>query len=136
MTHAFLRGVHPYMFDVMASMNMVTNEAASEIALRKAGLGEDEITRIMGEMRDSELLSLSAEFIHTARTISQEEFIDPFIAVVAASGKKQMGETAKALVELNILKSDLHQTQTGVGGEVDVAMISRTGGFEWYAKKS
>ncbi len=40
MTHAFLRGVHPYMFDVMASMNMVTNEAASEIALRKAGLDE------------------------------------------------------------------------------------------------
>lgn len=136
MTHAFLRGVHPYMFDVMASMNMVTNEAASEIALRKAGLDEAEISRVMGEMRDSELLSLSAEFIHTARTISQEEFIDPFIAVVAASGKKQMGETAKALVELNILKSDLHQTQTGVGGEVDVAMISRTGGFEWYAKKS
>ncbi|WP_439635322.1 hypothetical protein [Oceanicaulis sp.] len=136
MTHAFLRGVHPYLFDVMASMNMVTNEAASEVALRKAGLDDDTVDAVMSELRDSELLSLSAEFIHTARTISQEEFIDPFIAVVAASGKKQMGETAKALVELNILKSDLHQTQTGVGGEVDVAMISRTGGFEWYAKKS
>ncbi|WP_273145562.1 hypothetical protein [Oceanicaulis alexandrii] len=136
MTHAFLRGIHPYLFDVMASMNMVTNEAASEVALRKAGLDDDAVDAVMSELRDSELLSLSAEFIHTARTISQEEFIDPFIAVVAASGKKQMGETAKALVELNILKSDLHQTQTGVGGEVDVAMISRTGGFEWYAKKS
>lgn len=135
MTHAFLRGVHPYLFDVMASMNMVTNEAASEVALRKAGLDDAAVDAVMSELRDSELLSLSAEFIHTARTISQEEFIDPFIAVVAASGKKQMGETAKALVELNILKSDLHQTQTGVGGEVDVAMISRTGGFEWYAKK-
>lgn len=136
MTHAFLRGVHPFMFEMMSAMNMVTNEAAAEAALHAAGLDTDTRDTVMAHMRESALPRLGAEFIHAAQSISQEEFINPFISVVAASGKKQLAETSKALVELNILKSDLHQAQTGVGGEVDVAMISRTGGFEWYAKKS
>ena len=82
------------------------------------------------------LPKLTGEFIETVQSVSQEEFIDPFINVVSASGKKQLAETARSLVELNILKSNLHMVQTGVGGDVDVAMISRTGGLEWYASKS
>jgi len=136
MTHAFLRGVHPFMFELMTSMNAVTNEAAAEAALKEAGLDDTTIDTVMNHLRGRALPQLSAEFTTAAQSISQQEFINPFISVVSASGKKQLAETAKALVELNILKSDLHMAQTGVGGEVDVAMISRTNGFEWYAKKS
>jgi hypothetical protein len=136
MTHAFLRGIHPLMFDVMISLNLITNEAAAEAALKEAGLAEDQIDAVLAKMRAESLPQLTGEFVHAAQSISQEEFINPFIKVVAASGKKQLAETSKALVELNILKTDLHMAQTGVGGEVDVAMVSRTGGLEWYAKKS
>lgn len=136
MTHAFLRGVHPLMFDVMISLNLITNEAAAEAALKEAGLSEEQMDAVLTKMRAESLPQLTGEFVHAAQSISQEEFINPFIKVVGASGKKQLAETAKALVELNILKTDLHMAQTGVGGEVDVAMVSRTGGLEWYAKKS
>ncbi len=136
MTHAFLRGVHPYMFDVMVSLNLIANEAAAETALKQAGTPEAQIDSILAAMREEALPRLAAEFAHAVQTVSQDEFINPFIKVVSASGKKQLAETAKALVELNILKSDLHMSQTGVGGDVDVAMVSRTSGFEWYAKKS
>lgn len=136
MTHAFLRGVHPLMFDVMISLNLITNEAAAEAALKEAGLSQEQIDAVLAKMRAESLPQLTGEFVHAAQSISQEEFINPFIKVVGASGKKQLAETAKALVELNILKTDLHMAQTGVGGEVDVAMVSRTGGLEWYAKKS
>ena len=136
MTHAFLRGVHPLMFDVMISLNLVTNEAAAEAALKEAGLDEAQMDAVLARLREQALPQLTGEFVQTAQSISQDEFITPFINVAAASGKKQLAETAKSLVELNILKSDLHMHQTGVGGEVDVAMVSRTGGLEWYAKKS
>lgn len=136
MTHAFLRGVHPLMFDVMISLNLVTNEAAAEAALKEAGLGDEKIDSVLAKMRQDALPQLTGEFVHAAQSISQEEFINPFIKVVAASGKRQLAETSKALVELNILKTDLHMAKTGVGGEVDVAMVSRTGGLEWYAKKT
>jgi hypothetical protein len=136
MTHAFLRGVHPLMFDVMISLNLISNEAAAEAALKEAGLGEAEMDAVLERMRAKALPELTGEFVNAANAISQEEFINPFIKVVSASGKRQLAETAKALVELNILKTDLHMSQTGVGGEVDVAMVSRTGGLEWYAKKS
>jgi len=136
MTHAFLRGVHPLMFDVMLSLNLITNEAAAEAALKEAGLEDAEMDAVLQRMRAESLPRLTGEFVNAAQSISQEEFINPFIKVVSASGKKQLAETAKALVELNILKSDLHMSQTGVGGEVDVVMVSRTGGVEWYAKKS
>jgi len=136
MTHAFLRGVHPLMFDVVISLNLIANEAAAEAALKEAGLAQDQMDAVLAKMREDALPRLTGEFVHAAQSISQEEFINPFIKVVAASGKKQLAETSKALVELNILKTDLHMAQTGVGGEVDVAMVSRTGGLEWYAKKS
>ena len=136
MTHAFLRGVHPLMFDVIISLNLIANEAAAEAALKEAGLSEAQMDAVLASMRADALPRLTGEFVHAAQSISQEEFINPFIKVVAASGKKQLAETSKALVELNILKTDLHMAQTGVGGEVDVAMVSRTGGLEWYAKKS
>ncbi|MEQ8405182.1 MAG: hypothetical protein RKE49_08795 [Oceanicaulis sp.] len=136
MTHAFLRGVHPLMFDVMISLNLITNEAAAEAALKEAGLEDAEMDAVLERMRAQALPQLTGEFVNAAQAISQDEFINPFIKVVSASGKKQLAETSKALVELNILKSDLHMSQTGVGGEVDVVMVSRTGGVEWYAKKS
>jgi hypothetical protein len=124
------------MFDVMLSLNLITNEAAAEAALKEAGLEDAEMDAVLQRMRAESLPRLTGEFVNAAQSISQEEFINPFIKVVSASGKKQLAETAKALVELNILKSDLHMSQTGVGGEVDVVMVSRTGGVEWYAKKS
>ena len=136
MTHAFLRGVHPVMFDVMISMNLVTNEAAAEQALVEAGVDSATARGVLEKMQANSLPQLTMEFIRGSQGFSQEEFINPFISVVAASGKRQLAETAKALVELNILKTDLHMTQTGVGGDVDVVMISRTAGVEWYAKKT
>lgn len=135
MTHAFLRGVHPLMFDMMIAMNLVTNEAAAEQALAEAGVEGEKAVGVMEKLQATALPQLTMEFIQGSQNFSQEEFINPFIAVVAASGKKQLAETAKSLVELNILKSDLHMTQTGVGGDVDVVMISRTAGVEWYARK-
>lgn len=136
MTHAFLRGIHPLMFDVAISLNLVTNEAAAEAALEAAGVDEETADRVLADMRRRALPALTGEFVQAIHAVSQDEFINPFIKVVEASGKRQLAETAKSLVELNILKSDLHMHQTGVGGEVDVAMISRTAGLEWYAKKA
>ena len=136
MTHAFLRGIHPLMFDMMISMNLITNEAAAETALREAGLDDSKAGEVMERIGQSALPALTGHFIKASHQVSQEEFINPFIQVVSASGKRQIAETSKALVELNILKSSLHMTQTGVGGDVDVVMISQTGGVEWYARKA
>ena len=136
MTHAFLRGVHPTLFDLMISLNWVANEASARAALSAAGVQPAKAEEAMRQIEAEALPGLTRDFIVTAQAYSQEEFIDPFIAVVSASGKKQMGETAKALVELNILKADLQMKKNGVGGDVDVAMITRTAGLEWYQKKS
>ncbi len=136
MTHAFLRGIHPLMFDIMISMNLVTNETAAETALKEAGLGPEAVGGTMEALRKNALPALTGQFARAVQSVSQAEFIDPFIQVVAASGKRQIAETAKSLVELNILKNSLHMTQTGVGGDVDVVMISQTAGLEWYARKA
>jgi hypothetical protein len=136
MTHTFLRGIHPLMFDVMMSLNWITNESAAEAALRQAGVDDAAGNQAMDALRGGALPNLTMEFAHAVQEISQQEFINPFIQVVSASGKRQLAQTAKSLVELNILKSQLHMSQTGVGGDVDVVMVSRTGGLEWYARKS
>lgn len=136
MTHTFLRGIHPLMFDEILSLNWITNEAAAETALREAGVDAEAAEAVLDKMREGVLVNLTMAVAREIQDISQQEFINPFIQVVSASGKRQLAQTAKSLVELNILKSQLHMAQTGVGGDVDVVMVSRTAGLEWYARKS
>ncbi|MCH8490415.1 MAG: hypothetical protein LAT81_10880 [Oceanicaulis sp.] len=136
MPHTFLRGIHPLMFDVIMSLNWITNESAAEAALKEAGVDDAAGNEAMDALRGGPLPNLTMEFAHAVQEVSQQEFINPFIQVVSASGKRQLAQTAKSLVERNILKNQLHMSQTGVGGDVDVVMVSRTGGLEWYARKS
>lgn len=66
MTHAFLRGIHPLMFDMMISMNLITNEAAAELALREAGIEPKEAGAVMERIGQGSLPALTGHFIKAA----------------------------------------------------------------------
>ena len=46
-----------------------------------------------------------------------------------------MAETARELVSLNVFKKRIMAQKQTVGGAIDVAVISREGGFQWYNKQ-
>jgi hypothetical protein len=61
----------------------------------------------------------------------QQAFINPILRVLEIAGRKELGETARELVGLNIFKKRIMAQKETVGGAIDVAVISRDGGFQW-----
>jgi len=73
-------------------------------------------------------------FYRMIREYQQEVFINPILRVLEIAGRKELGDTARDLVGLNIFKKRIMAQKETVGGAVDVAVISRDGGFQWAAK--
>jgi hypothetical protein len=66
----------------------------------------------------------------------QQAFINPVLRVMEIASKKELADTARELVGLNIFKKRISAQKETVGGAVDVAIISRDGGFQWASKQN
>ena len=64
----------------------------------------------------------------------QHTFINPVLRVLEIASKSELGDTARSLIELNIFKKRIMAQKETVGGAVDVAVLSRDGGFQWHSK--
>lgn len=66
----------------------------------------------------------------------QQAFINPVLRVLEIAARNELAETASQLVSLNIFKKRIMAHRETVGGAVDVAVISREGGFQWWSKQA
>jgi len=76
-----------------------------------------------------------AAFHHMIAEYQQQAFINPILRVMEIAGRDELAATARDLVTLNIFKKRIMAQKETVGGAVDVAVISRDGGFLWTSKK-
>jgi hypothetical protein len=65
----------------------------------------------------------------------QQAFINPVLRVLEIASRTELAETASQLVSLNIFKKRIMAQRETVGGAVDVAIISRESGFQWWSKQ-
>jgi hypothetical protein len=65
----------------------------------------------------------------------QQTFINPVLRVLEIAARDELAETARELVSLNVFKKRIMAQKQTVGGAIDVAVISREGGFQWYNKQ-
>lgn len=65
----------------------------------------------------------------------QQAFINPVLRVLEIAARNELAETASQLVNLNIFKKRIMAHRETVGGAVDVAVISRDGGFQWWSRQ-
>ena len=65
----------------------------------------------------------------------QQVYINPVLRVLEIAARPELAETARELVALNIFKKRITAQQQTVGGAIDVAVISREGGFQWWNKQ-
>jgi hypothetical protein len=65
----------------------------------------------------------------------QQAFINPVLRVLEIAARTELAETARELVSLNVFKKRIMAQKQTVGGAIDVAVISREGGFQWYNKQ-
>jgi hypothetical protein len=65
----------------------------------------------------------------------QQAFINPVLRVLEIATRNELAETAGQLVSLNIFKKRIMAHRETVGGAVDVAIITRENGFQWWSRQ-
>jgi hypothetical protein len=65
----------------------------------------------------------------------QENYINPILSVLEISTRQDLAEVAHDLVALNIFKKRIMAQKQTVGGAIDVAIITRDGGFGWWKRQ-
>jgi hypothetical protein len=65
----------------------------------------------------------------------QQAYINPVLRVLEIAAKPELAETARELVALNVFKKRIMAQHQTVGGAIDVAVISRESGFQWWTKQ-
>jgi hypothetical protein len=135
-THAFLRGIdfnlerrlyggfrmllHGVVDEVIAAMPNVPESAKAELRSR---FQNDFVPRYFDAFR-----GMIGQY-------QQHVFINPVLRVLEIAARTELAETARALVELNVFKKRIMAQKETVGGAIDVALISRDGGFQWWSKQ-
>lgn len=83
--------------------------------------------------------SLLPQYVNAFRGMvgdyQQTAFINPVLRVLEIAARDELAETARELVGLNVFKKRIMAQKQTVGGAIDVAVISREGGFQWYNKQ-
>ncbi|MFI5876458.1 hypothetical protein ACIBAH_29200 [Streptomyces sp. NPDC051445] len=77
------------------------------------------------------------EFLRRMQHEQETQYIEPMWQSIASLPKGELGVFAESMVNLTSLKQrvSIYDTQT-VGGEIDVALISRSDGFVWLKRKN
>lgn len=65
----------------------------------------------------------------------QHAYINPVLRVLEIASRAELAETARELVSLNVFKKRIMAQKQTVGGAIDVAIISREGGFQWHSRQ-
>jgi hypothetical protein len=106
--------------------------AGVEKAVGEEAASTDEFDRVFADAEASMSSAVSGPVVDA----SEERYVAPLRNAIASLPVATLAEVARSLVELQALRQTTTAEQSTVGGPIDVAMISRSGGFEWVRHKT
>lgn len=135
-THAFIRGID-YGLErrVYGAMRMMLHSLVDQIvgAFPEAGDARRE------ELRRRFQEGLIPQYLDAFRGMigdyQQQAYINPVLRVLEIAARTELAETARELVSLNVFKKRIMAQKQTVGGAIDVAVISKDGGFQWFMRQ-
>jgi len=88
-----------------------------------------------GKKNNEKYVSAIKELKEKIDSYEYDNFISPIFDIVQSLPKSNLAEMAEALVNLTGLRQHVSTEQQTVGGQTDVALITKTDGFVWIKKK-
>lgn len=79
--------------------------------------------------------SMQGDFKMRAEDFIERVATSPIRDMIRAMPKQELATLASSLIEITSLKRKVSRAQESVGGEVDVAVISKSEGFVWTKRK-
>lgn len=134
MMKSFLEGVDPtikqYLF-TLAGQGIVDTAKA----VLKAALNDDVKEAAVLAAMTATLTQMQEDARKKALQYIENGSAKPIRDMISAMPKQELAKLAESLIELTSLKRKVTRGQETVGGEVDVAIISKSEGFVWTKRK-
>ncbi|KQO42484.1 hypothetical protein ASF08_12825 [Methylobacterium sp. Leaf85] len=86
-------------------------------------------------LQEKQIESMLAAFQAEFSMYRSEYFTKPILDTIQALPKEEMAYMARAMVEITALRRRFASTVETVGGDIDVAVISKSDGFIWIHRK-
>lgn len=133
-TNAFIRGIDFNLERrVYGAMQLLLHGLVDQIVGNLPNASQRE------EVRRHALSDLIPQYFDAFRGMigeyQQQAFINPVLRVLEIASPRELAETARELVSLNVFKKKITAQKQTVGGAIDVAVISREGGFQWHNRQ-
>ncbi|HWA90824.1 MAG TPA: hypothetical protein VG889_12365 [Rhizomicrobium sp.] len=135
-THAFIRGIDFGLERrVYGAMRMMLQAMVDQVigAFPEADASRREDIR--RRFQDGLVPQYLDAFRGMIGDYQQQAYINPVLRVLEIAARQELAETARELVSLNVFKKRIMAQKQTVGGAIDVAVISREGGFQWFTKQ-
>jgi len=137
MVHTFIKGINPDLYNsAYSALNKMFNKISDDFKnipqikkLRKAN--KIQITENIKLLHTDNLKSFFEEFEKTIKLT----FIDPVVMSISSLPKEELAAVAESLVYLTFLRKRMSDEPETVGGDIDVAVISKGDGFIWIKRK-
>lgn len=110
-----IQGIHPYLFDELV---ILVSESLNKAT---GGRTDDETLKRFNDRLEQKI---------------EEKYSDPFVTAVAAMPRRELATIAEVLVSLTVFRAHASVgEQESVAGPIDVALLSKGGGFVWVKRK-
>jgi len=135
-THAFIRGID-YGLErrvygaVRMMLHSIVEQVISAIPAADPAQRDEVRRRFQGDLVPQYLDA----FRGMIGDYQQQAYINPVLRVLEIAARNELAETARELVMLNVFKKRIMAQKQTVGGAIDVAVISRENGFQWFTRQ-
>ena len=131
--HTFLRAYHQSFLQVAISNLKEYSSALESDVIANLIQGDDEaVEGAVEERLEKQIEKLRSAFYEK----SEKDWVDPFTSTLAGLPITSLAKMAESLIELQILRQSSQAVQDTVGGPVDVAVVTRERGVEWFRHKT
>ncbi len=134
MVQAFINGVDPGYRQYMQALLREGAEAAGRMILDPVLKDSTGVENFLSGLSD-QFDTLAEDLMKRADDFSDQWYTRDVKDMVRSMPKEELATLAESLIEITSLKRKVTRDRETVGGEVDVAVISRSEGLVWVKRK-
>lgn len=134
MVQSFVNGVDPQYRRYISSIIREAIEDTARLVLTPVINDKDKTKAILGGISD-DFDKMSEHFAKKSDVYIDKKFTQDVKDMVRLMPRQDLATLAESLIEITSLKRKVTRDRETVGGEVDVAVISRSEGMVWVKRK-
>ena len=134
MVERFLHGVDPSYDQYVQNRLEDAMKKFAELIFQGQNLAEPEVQDKVGKLAPV-IARMKEDFVNKSDKHKENEFKDNVLNMVQFMPNQELATLAESLIDLTSLKRRMSAERETVGGEIDVAIISKSEGFVWIKRK-